>query len=356
MEILSAEHIDDAVWDALCDASPDAWERHTSMARKHSVTLSEGTRDCSFGVMHQGALVAVMPLLSQPLPGGLRKEFAMGGTPAPFPACGNELTTAERVEALTAAFAEIDRLAAELGIARTHMFVDPLTEPILTGTMHTNPLPAFGYQDTSITTSCVDLSKEESVLLNNIASRRRRYISASIREQQHRVDFFDPRTITHEIFSQFEELYAAAAGRPIGSPERRDQLLWRLQEGHALLTLAYVPGESLPRAGHFSSLYKKRSYDGLSAIRPEYKNDHALNSVMQWETIRYLKAHGYTHYEIGWIFPPTTAGSAYSPKELAISHSKTLFGGELLPLFRGDKYYDTDYLQEQRAGNISGVS
>src|SRR3989338_7573911 len=85
MEIVEHKEIGDGAWDAFCDASPEAWARHRSMTRKGTLVYDKRSEDHSFGVMHDGALVAVAPLITQPLldsGGGLEFAFSINTRPS----------------------------------------------------------------------------------------------------------------------------------------------------------------------------------------------------------------------------------------------------------------------------------
>ena len=121
--------------------------------------------------------------------------------------------------------------------------------------------------------------------------------------------------------------------------------------GEALLVLVRDKVTKEVISGHYLHCYKNKAHDALSAIRPSHQQKQDIGSCMQWKTIQYLKQHSFTRYEVGWILPATISESVYSKKELAISHFKLLFGGEQLPVFRGEKYYDAAYEHERKHAN-----
>ncbi len=77
--------------------------------------------------------------------------------------------------------------------------------------------------------------------------------------------------------------------------------------------------------------------------------DNAVFTGNIRDATEYLKNNGYHYYETGYNFFPIIAGNVFSPKELNISQFKRLFGGEELPLFRGEKFYDGEYLKIRRS-------
>lgn len=337
MDIVSFEKIGAVAWDAFCIAEPEAWMRHTSEFVAFAQALSVESRDASFAVMREDNIIAVAPLVIQKNSDSDAREFAMGGTPIPFPALCDGLTEQERHEIYTRIFNEIDDIAQEHKISLLRMFLDPLTSSILEKKHKTNPLLSFGFTDTSAQTSSVDLNKSEDELLLNIQGRQRRYIRAAL-NLGYIVEFFDEKNITDEICVAFEKLYEKAAGRVVGTPERWKMTWDMVRKGMSIVLLVRVSGETEYCAGHVVMTYKEKAYDMLSAIAPSHRSIRGIGALMHWEIFSFLKHHGFSRHEVGWILPETSEG-VYSKKELDISHFKSLFGGELLPLWRGEKLY-----------------
>ncbi|HEY4516874.1 MAG TPA: GNAT family N-acetyltransferase [Candidatus Paceibacterota bacterium] len=350
MDTRSFEEIEKAGWDAFCTNSPDAWFRHTSDFIKLALVLEEGNENHSFAITNGEQLLAVVPLVSQTISDTQRREYALGGmTPAPYPALLADLSPKERESVSKYIFEEIDRRAKEDDISCARMFVDPLSDPIIEGGVRFNTLATYGFHDTSMATVCIQLSRSHEQILSGMSERRQRYIAAAERKRNCRVDIFDSDSITDGMYKEYQTLFFEAAGMTVGSKERWQTTLEWIKNGFALLAIVRASGTNELLAGHLVMFYKKRGYDVNSAIHPSQRNNHEVGMYMQWKTMLYMKEHGCTHYEIGWLWPPTISESVYSQKELAIAHSKSLFGKYILPVFRGEKYYDMEYLRERRA-------
>jgi hypothetical protein len=334
MSIAFVEDIGPEKWNALCVASSDAWFRHTSMFITFALTLGEKSENRSFAVTSGGKLVGLVPLVVQKVAGSDAREFAMGGTPTPFPAIADELVLREKKMILTEIFTEIDRRAKRYGITRARFFVDPLSDPICDRTICTNPLLEYGFAGTSLETVSINLLLDEEAILAGFADRRRRYVLAAERRGDYMVDFFDSGNTTKGIFSEYEGLYFEAAGKRVGSDARWQETLRMLMCGEALLVVVRSRETREAIAGHLLFCYKNRAYDAISAIRPSFQGRQDIGSFMQWKTMQYLKARSFVRYEVGWIMP-----DASSEKEKAISRFKSLFGGDRLPVFTGEKRY-----------------
>lgn len=151
-------------------------------------------------------------------------------------------------------------------------------------------------------------------------------------------EFFDARTITDELCAIFETLYLKDAGRIVGTPERW-RLTWDMvRKGYSVLFLVRAPNEEEYCAGRVVMTYKKKAYDSLTARDPSHEYDSRVGPFMHHADLRYFKANGFSRFELGWILPSTPPG-VYSKKDLDISYFKARSGGELLPLWRGEKRY-----------------
>jgi hypothetical protein len=333
MKFIPHRNIGSEKWDAVCASSSNAWFRHTNNFIDFSLTLGVESRNMSFAVVDDsGRFIALVPLLLQRMSENGMGEFAMGGTPIPFPAFGSNTTHDERMEAIVYIMQEIDSLAAANDVVRIRMFVDPLTDPIMLGQMITNPFTPFGFRDDSIETTTVDLVQNGDDMFNRIAKGHRSDIHFA-QKQAYRVDIFDRDAITDELCDCYKELYFAAAERVVGTPQRWEKTFQQIKDGYGVLILGREEREEAYIAGNIVLAYRKRAYYALSATLRE-KKMRGLGALMQWETMNYLKRNNGTHYELGWL-----ASEESSQKEKDIAHFKSLFGGDRLPVFRGTKEY-----------------
>lgn len=335
MEITSFKEIGVAAWDAFCNESPDAWLWHTSGGIGLGCAFRDNCTNLSFGLMSHGSLIAVVPLIVENIAGTKQKEFAMDGTPLPFPALKGTLSDEEKKKALKLIFVEVDRRARTEEIVRGSFSVDPLAES--SAARLENPLLSFGFDDDSIKTSLIDLKKNEKDLFSHISKAHRADIrSAELKEFS--VEFYMNDTISTDIFGTCKNLYFAAAGKEVGNPARWEKTRHLFKQGNMVLAFGR-PGNSAEYGTTLAVLcYKNRAYYALSGLLPELRRSaRGLGHLIQWETIKYLKAHGYEAYELGWQISDTDEKA--TSKERTISEFKARFGGNLVPLWRGEKRY-----------------
>ncbi len=327
MNILAQQDIGDTAWDAFCATSPDAWLRHTRAFMALSLTLDPHARDYSFGVMRDGALVAIVPLMCQGSEG--QREFKMGGTPVPYPALAHDVTPEERADILKVIFDEVARLAKVNEVHAATMFVDPLAAS--SPSLRENPLVPFGFDDTSITTTCVDLRRDEKELLAAMAKGHRSDVHFA-QKAGYAISCFDSRSFTHELAQMYTKIYFAAAGKEVGAPLRWEKTFDLVRRGDAFVVFGSPAngGEYVSCAMVFA--YKKSAYYAQSALLPDARFAYrGLGHLMQWEIMQRLRQNGFEQYDIGWQEKPEDS----TPKEQAIARFKRLFGGTLLPMYRG---------------------
>lgn len=339
MDIIPFANIGRERWDAFCDDSPEAWLRHRSEGLQATLALDARSEDHSFGIMRGDTLIAISPLITQPLIGTDTLEFAFSvnhrvsdthSLPTPVPALASGLSLADQKAVRTKCFEEIDRRARSLRVARSRMFIDPLTLASQGTTFTDNPLLTFGYTDASTVTHIIDLHRNENALRSRISKGHRSDI-AFAEKHDYEVDFFDADTVTEEVWNTFTGLYELAAGRPMGTPDRSREMFERLRSGFALLSLIRRGhGEYL--SGALITVYKRSASYGIAATDQKNRSLRGIGQLIQWRIIQELKRCSFEQYDLGWQ-------SGSTPKEVAIANFKRHFGGDSLPLWIGIKNY-----------------
>jgi hypothetical protein len=332
MKVVALQEIGIEVWNSFCNSSEDAWLRHTTDFLALSRTLDVNTQDCSFAVTDGEKLVAVVPLLVQGEFG--TREFRLGGTPVPFPALHAELSEEEKNQALSFVFEEIARIARSMQVVKATFFLDPIAES--SAVRVANPLVPFEFADTSITTTCVDLTHDDKTLLSAMAKGHRTDIQYALKKTDYHISFFDHTTCTPELEKRYMDIYFAAAGRVVGSSGRWEKTFDLVRAGSAFVVFGSPSQRSEFVSCAMVFTYKRAAYYAQSALLPEARTTYrGLGHLMQWEIMQKLKREGCIQYEIGWQEKPEDI----SEKEQAIARFKRLFGGAMLPMFRGVRTY-----------------
>lgn len=310
----------DAAWDAFCDASPGAWVWHTSAGRRLNCTFVAGAQDLSFAVKKNGKLITLVPLIAEQEAGTEKKIFAAGGVPIVLPVFAPDVTGEARADIERFIDVQVESIANGQDIARGLFMCDPLTSC---------SEPETGFELLPLQTSILDLTKSETDLLAGMSKGYRSDIRFS-QQSNYSVEVVD--TPNPAAFSQFKDLYFAAAGRTVGTSERWEATA-RLLDGGKLVLL-FAGNKERPRGSAMAVLkYKHAAYYLLSATLPEVREHcRGLGQFLQWKAIGYLKTEGVVHYELGWQ-------EAHTLKEETIAAYKRHFGGALVPVWRGQRRY-----------------
>ncbi len=334
-------------WDDFCLNSSSAWFRHSSDAMRFCLSLNNASENLSFGIIEAGKLAAAVPLIKQPISGeGDIFEFAMGGDPVPFPALRSDLSESKSAKLLKSAFERIDALAREKSVMYAKFFSDPLADDSEYGPGKFNQLLKSGFGDVSLTTNIVDLSLPEEQLFKNIRDGYQ-YDIRSAGKTGLSIDFFDKNNISDRIFKIYKDIYFSAAGKEVGTRERWDATYGLIKAGAAVLAL------EKDSSGKFASgviffVYKQSAYYAFGATAADFKEMNGISHFLQWGIIKYLKSNNFRQYELGCNFYPIISDEVRTPKEISISFFKSGFGGRIKPLFRGEKFYDAEYMKKRR--------
>jgi len=337
-------------WNDFCLKSNSAWFRHTTFFLEYILhcRFDRLSRNLSFGIKQNNKIVAVAPLILQTnYEDKDIFEFGLGDTPIPFPAFDNSLFPENKKEITKVIFEKIDELAKQNNISYAKFFVDPLTDDILLGTHITNPLPKFGYHETSISTNIIVLNKPIEEIFKDIRKGHKADIKNAIKNK-FVVDFFSKENIKKEIFNIYKELHYLASGRKTRPDESWEDMFGFIKNGYSILALERKQDKQEYFAGVLVITYKGKAYYGSGATHPKYEGVRGIGHLLHWQIITYLKDNGYNYYETGWNYYPIISQEVATDKELNISRFKSGFGGELYPLFRGEKFYNKEYLKNKK--------
>jgi hypothetical protein len=154
---------------------------------------------------------------------------------------------------------------------------------------------------------------------------------------------FDAESVDEHTFKLYQDLHHKAAGRITRPSDTFEAMYEWVKSGRAILAGAKVGDQWV---GFILAItYKDGAYYGSSANDPEFSH-LPVSHAIQWAIIRWLKSHGYCSYELGWQQYGPQLYDFPSEKEVAISLFKRGFGGEAVPLFRGEKYYSAKYFRQ----------
>ncbi|HTS35712.1 MAG TPA: GNAT family N-acetyltransferase [Candidatus Solibacter sp.] len=330
-------------WDEFCLQSGEAWFWHTTKWLDYTLDYRPERSPVSycFSVSIDGKMAAICPLVLETSrdEGREIRQFSYGGDPVPAPAFADGLSAKAKKAARRAVFGQIDELAATHRVQRVSFRVPP-PAPFFWRSNYplANPLLHEGFSDISLLTQVVDLSKPEDQLFREIRNDHRNDIKHA--QKLLSTAIFDRDNITSEQFERYRLLHRKAAGRTTRPLSTFEMMLRWIQEGLAVLSCAMLDGNDIGFA--LFSVYKDGAYYSSSCNDPEF-NHLPIGHLLQWHTMKWLKAHGIRFYESGVQHFGPQAHDIGSRKDWNISCFKRGFGGVTVPFWRAEKFYDEEF-------------
>lgn len=345
LEIRRYADIDSVQWNEFCYDSTTAWFQHTTFWIELILNMSfeKSSKNHSFGVYENNRLVAVVPLVRVSMHGGDKIVYSYSmssGIPIPYPAFINYIGENLLKKAKKAIFEKIFSIN---NVDYMTFYVHPLTDTVLNKEILTNPLPAFGFHDTTISTNILKLDKREEVLFRNIRKGHKSDIKTAIKNDN-KVEFINSYNFDEGKFQIYRNIHFQAAGRQTRPDETWECMKNWVKDGYSMLGL--LKKNDVYIAVAFINTYKYKAYYQSGATLPVYEGIKGIGTLLQWEIIKYLKMNGFTHYELGWNWYANISQEVADEKMLGISRFKAGFGADKYPLFRGEYFINKNYFKD----------
>jgi len=343
LEILPLSRDSHAEWDSFCLNSRDAWFWHTTQWMQYTLHYRPDLepRSESFLCIHQGKIAAICPLMVEKYAphDDSAKEFSYGGDTVPAPAVSSDLGEKARRAVVQAIFSHIDTLARKHHVSRASFRISPLVPSFWDSQyQQANPLSRLGYTDISLASQVLDLSRDEQLLLRGMRKGHRADIARAAKLMK--AEVLDAASISEESFERYRLLHRKAAGR-VTRPLETFQMMYEwIRAGQAILAVATIGSSDVGFS--LLSVYKDAAYYSSSCEDPEF-NHLPIGHLLQWKAIQWLKRHGIRRYETGIQPLRNQLHSNASEKELKIAFFKRGFGGDTVPFWRGERFYDQQY-------------
>lgn len=342
-EIVPFAQIDRDEWDAFCRESDSAWYFHTAERIAYALDMAPEERrrstNHSFALRDGSTFLAIVPLVAEIDAHG-HSQITYAGLNTPYPAFVNGITARVQKQLTRYIFQAVFALPH---IRYVNYFVTPLTEAVLQRDLCVNPLPAFGFHDTSLSTNILALAgKTEHELFSGFRKGTKSDIKTAERNG-YRVTVVDAGGIDREVFARYRDIHFHAAGRQTRPDSTWEAMYQRIKSGRALLALCRNAQHSA--AAVLVTTYKQKALYASAATRPEFGGERGIGHLLQWAIIRQLVRQGYTHYELGWNWSPNISQEVADAKMLGISRFKAGFGSRTYPLFRGERCFAEEYMR-----------
>ena len=280
LTIKPLSEIDYSKWNDFCNQSDTAWFQHLTEWMDCLFHMTETIQQKSFAVFNNNEMVAAVPLLLDTSP---MKVLQHGGCSTPYPAYKNEIINTKlhkKVEKLI--FNEI----LNFDIDYCHFYVPPLCEDIVRKTMVINPLPKFGFQDTSLSTNIITLSGlDQNQLFNNFRKGTKSDIKTALKNNFY-TEIYDSSSITEEMFNTYRKIHKEASGRQT-RPSKTFEIQYKWIKSN-LGFLTFVKQGDSYLGCNLIMTFKKKAYYGSGCILPKFEFEKGIGHLIQWDTIKYL--------------------------------------------------------------------
>jgi predicted N-acyltransferase len=219
--------------------------------------------------------------------------------------------------------------------------IDPLG-----GSCRFNALTQYGYLDTSIATAIVDLEQDKAMLWSELRKSYKALINRAL--QNYQIVFVDVRNPDEQMFAAYVQLHCKAAGRTTRPPETFEIQMDKIRRDES--SLIGVLDEDRFVAFSFFSHMNGGVYYGSMADDPDYDSEKPFEHCMLWKGIEYYKERGFKRLETGAQQFGLQVFDWPDQKNLNISFFKRGFGGAIVPVYRGIKFFRKDDLEKHVKG------
>ena len=336
-----------AEWNKFCLESDDAWFRHTTdfIDYRSNLRPASESQSMSFLVKDDHDVLCACPLIleKKEFNHEMIKEFSFGGDYCPAPAFKNGLKEARKEEILKLVFSQIDEQAGEHDVKRGSFEINSLCHNFIESeTLPYNYLMKYGFYDNSINTQIINLSLSDDELRRSIRKGHKYDINRG--RKTYEIAVFDHSNIDRETFDNYRLLHHKAAGRITRPLITFDMMFnWIKKDSAFLVGLLY---NQKYIAFSLFIMFKHGAFYGSSADDPDVQVNVPMAHIIQWKAIEMLKEKKIKYYEIGGQQFGNQFYDCPSYKEQSISFFKRGFGGNTVPLYRGEKFYDDNYLKK----------
>lgn len=297
--------------------------------------------DLSFVIEENGTPLCICPLFLEKH--GDHNLFTYSGSYLRSPLIQQYLPRRVYNRVKEECFGMIDKLALLHHVVKIMFILDPMSERI-----SYNNLMRLNYIDSSINTYLVDLSLDKDKLWDNLRKSYKSLINGG--KKKYETVFVDYSNPDINIYTNYKELHHKAAGRITRPQETWDLQYEMLRDDNAMLLGLKDNGKFCAFSYFFH--HNRSVYYGSSSDDPDYATDVPLEHTIIWSAMEYYKNRGFNLLEVGWQQFGAQLYDHPSHKDVNISLFKRGFGGEVVSLYRGIKYYDREFMKIDLEHNV----
>jgi len=323
-------------WDALVHASPDGWPFALTAWRRIILSVTEWElEDHSFALADEEGLSVVVPLQID------RRSGVLGitGWGGCGPIVADRLSGSARGAAINGAFAQVDRIARQIGAQALRFWLPTVTRSVLEEKAAV--LDDSGFIDRSGVAQVIDLALDEAALRSAVSETARQTIRKAERTgitvaQEPWSDLIDAYYETHR------ENYARTGVTPHPRGYFEGIATEMAPLGHSMLWVAR-DRDGVPIAFHNDMQFGHGAWYHTGCSTAAALQNGA-NYLLFWHAMLGAKVAGRRWYDCGEIFP-----NADDRKQKGLTLFKTRFGGAPRRFVKAEKIYRNDAGRAVRA-------
>jgi len=298
--------------------------------------------DFSFVVVKSKKTLAICPLFLESYSGIKVFTYSKGYQNGPI--ISNEISEKQRTKVEKICFKIIDNLVQTLEVSKCMIQLDPLQSHY-----KYNALNKYGYFDASIQTCVIDLNLEKNKLWSNIRKSYKAIINNGL--DHYDIVVSDRKNPDFEMHECYRKLHHKTAGRVTRPIETFQQQFEDLKRDNAMLIGLRDSGKFI--AFSYFLHDNKTAYYGSSSDDPDYNSSIIpLEHCIIWSAISYYKKRGFCCLDLGLQQFSQQIFDQPTEKDISISFFKRGFGGNILPFYRGVKYFDRNIMIKELGNHI----
>lgn len=245
------------------------------------------------------------------------------------------------------AFNEIDNLARLNKVLKSIQAIDPLN--YFYEKNYFNHLQHYDYLDASISTSIINLNNSEKEIRSNIRKSYHSLINKGLKNFKFHVMNF--KNLNYKLFKKYILLHEKSAGFKTRNIKSFNTQYEAIINNHATLFFAEFNGKLIQ--SNFFNHCNNYAFYSSSAEDPSFKNNKIqANHSLIYYAITYFKKKGFNYLDIGFQRFNTQIHENVTKKMVNISFFKRGFGGEIIPVYRGVKYYNNNFKKKDLINKI----
>lgn len=236
-------------------------------------------------------------------------------------------------------FKYIDTLISKYVLDKVELSVDINYSQY--GEWRYNYLRDYGYIDCTINDNIFLLNDNKEKLFYRLNRSSRKLIKKFSNSNKCKVDVYDEKSITIEIFNQYKKFHYICAGKQTRTDESFNYMLELINKSHAVLLGLKFENKEI---GYMVVFLSGKKYVSLSSIAnlPEFEKEVPIYRLLYWKAIElFSEEYDLLFYGYPAGNSPVEGFKSYmDAKQVQIAKYKRYMGGVTVPHFKGVKYID----------------